>query len=77
MIYWKNLKLGTKFIITFGALTILLVISALWAVHGISGILNNAKEVIDGNKLRATLEEKFVQHLHWVHNSILITEVEN
>jgi methyl-accepting chemotaxis protein len=62
---WKNLKLGRKFFISFGVITLLLATCAFWAIVGIQSIVNNAGEVIDGNKLRTDLEHKYVQHLHW------------
>lgn len=62
---WKNLKLGKKFFISFGVVIILLVVVAVWAINGIGGIVGNAEEVIEGNKLRTDLEEKYVQHLLW------------
>lgn len=65
---WKNLKLGKKFFIAFGAIIILLVACAVWAVNGIRGIVSNAQEVIRGNELRTNLEHMYVQHLHWAEN---------
>ncbi len=62
---WKNLKLGGKFAVAFGAVITLLIIVALWAVLGILNIVGNADEVISGNKLRTELEHKHVQHLQW------------
>jgi methyl-accepting chemotaxis protein len=62
---WKNLKLGYKLTIAFGAVTLILAIVALWLITGISGIVKDAEEVIDGNELRTNLEEKYVQHLQW------------
>ena len=62
---WKNFKLFGKFSIAFGLVITLLVLVALWAIVKINGIVNNAGEIIDGNKLRTDLEHKYVQHLHW------------
>ncbi len=62
---WKNLKLGRKFFVAFGLIIILLVVVAIWSINGIGGIVNNAEEVIEGNKLRTELEAKYVQHLQW------------
>ncbi len=52
---WRNLKLGRKFFVAFGAIITLLIISAFWAMSGIGAIVNDATEVIDGNKLRVDL----------------------
>ena len=67
---WKNLKLGMKFFISFGLIIALLVVVAFWATSGIGGIVGNAKEVIEGNKLRTELEHKYVQHLLWRNNFV-------
>lgn len=63
---WKNVKLGTKFIIAFGNLIIILAIVSFLSISGIRGIVDDASEAIDGNKLRSNLEEKYIQHLQWV-----------
>lgn len=62
---WNNLKLSRKFLIAFGIIITLLLISGLWAIFGINGIVGNASESIDGNKLRSDLESKYVDHLIW------------
>jgi methyl-accepting chemotaxis protein len=64
---WKNLKLSRKFFISFGAITLLLIACAFWAITGIQSIVSNSEEVINGNKLRTDLEHKYVQHLHWAN----------
>lgn len=62
---WKNLKLAKKFFIAFGLIILLLLFIATWAIMGIGGIVKNANEVIEGNKLRTEMNEKYVQHLLW------------
>jgi methyl-accepting chemotaxis protein len=62
---FKNLKLGGKFALGFGSIVILLVIVSSWAVNGIRGIVIDAEEVIDGNKLRTELTQCHVDHLKW------------
>jgi len=62
---WKNLKLGRKFLISFGLIIALLVVVGIWSISGIGGIVGNSKEVIEGNKLRADLEHMYLKHLHW------------
>lgn len=74
---WKNFKLGKKFSIGLGAMIVLLCVAILIALKGIGGIVNNAGEVIDGNRLRSDLEHKYVQHLEWSHQvSELLTNDE-
>lgn len=73
---WKDLKLGIKFFISFGIIIIFLIGVVIWATTGIGGIVKNAEEVIDGNKLRTELEQKYVQHLKWAQevNKLLTDE---
>lgn len=62
---WQDLKFGKKFSIAFGIIVMLIVISGLWSIYGITDIVSDAESVIDGNKLRAELEDKYVAHLKW------------
>lgn len=73
---WKNLKLSKKFTVSFGIVILLLAFTAFWAINGIGGILLDAEEVVGGNKLKAELEDKYVQHLQWAHkvNELLTNE---
>lgn len=72
---WKNLKLGKKIGIGFGVVLLLLVVVGGWAIFGIGGIVLNAGQVIDGNKLDANLAQKEVDHLNWVNNvNALLTD---
>ncbi|MCG8702298.1 MAG: methyl-accepting chemotaxis protein [Bacteroidales bacterium] len=65
---WNDLKLLSKFSVAFGVVIFLLVIVAIWGIIRINGIVVNAEEIIDGNRLRAELERKYVQHLHWTQH---------
>ncbi len=72
---WKNLKLGIKFAVGFGIVLILLAVVGIWAVTGIGGIVGNAGEVIEGNKLKAEMIQKEVDHLNWAGKvSALLTD---
>jgi methyl-accepting chemotaxis protein len=62
---WKNLKLGGKFSIAFGIIIVLMVFVSFWAIKGIRGIISDAEEVIDGNKLATLIVQKEVDHLNW------------
>ncbi len=62
---WNDLKLSKKFFLAFGVIISLLLASGFWAIFGINGIVHNASEAIDGNKLRSDLEGKYVDHLIW------------
>lgn len=65
---WKNLKLRAKFTVAFGSIVIILAIVSMWSIKGIGGIVGNAEEVIEGNKLRTELEGKYVDHLEWAND---------
>ncbi len=67
MLKWKDLKLSMKFGVGFGIVLLLLVITGGWAINGIGGIVGNAEEVIDGNKLRGEMVQKEVDHLNWAN----------
>jgi methyl-accepting chemotaxis protein len=64
---WKNLKLKGKLAVGFGAVLLLLVVVEAWSIMGIGGIVGNAGEVIEGNKLRAEIVQKEVDHLNWAN----------
>ncbi len=73
---WKDLSYNSKCFVAFGIIVGLLVITAFWSINGIGGIVTDAEEVIDGNKLRSELEEKYVDHLLWAKevNKLLTDE---
>ena len=62
---WKNLKLGKKMAVGFGLMLFMITAVGCWAIFGISGIVGNASEVIDGNKLRGEMVQREVDHLNW------------
>ncbi|MEZ4599510.1 MAG: methyl-accepting chemotaxis protein [Syntrophotaleaceae bacterium] len=72
---WKNLSLRWKFTVGFGGVLFLLMLVAGWALIGVGGIVGNAKEVIQGNALRAELIQREVDHLIWANAvSTLLTD---
>ena len=64
---WKNLSLKGKFGVGFGLTLLLLAVVAGWSIQGIGTIVGNAEQVIDGNKLRTTMVQREVDHLHWAN----------
>ena len=62
---WGDCKLCVKFGIGFGSVLLLLVALGAWAILGIDGIVGNASEVIEGNKLRGNFTQRIVDHLKW------------
>jgi len=73
---FKNMSIGKKIGLGFGVVLLLLAVVAVWSVTGINGIVVNAGEVIDGNKLRAEMIQKEVDHLNWANavNALLTDE---
>ena len=73
---WKNMTIGKKNAVGFGVVLILLAALALISYTGVDGIVNNAGEVIAGNKLDGNLAQKEVDHLNWANkvNALLTDE---
>lgn len=72
---WKNLKLSKKFLVGFGVVILMLLVVCGWSILGIGGIVGDAGEVIDGNKLRGELVQKEVDHLNWANSvNALLTD---
>ncbi|WP_022666471.1 methyl-accepting chemotaxis protein [Desulfospira joergensenii] len=64
---WNTLTIGKKIITGFGVVILLLMILGGLSFTGVGGIVDNAEEVIDGNKLDGNLAQKEVDHLNWVN----------
>ena len=59
--------LGKKIGAGFGTILTLLCVVGVWSLLGVTGIVTNATEVIDGNKLKGLMVEKEVDHLNWAN----------
>lgn len=72
----KDLTIGKKIAGGFGIIIVLLIILGILTFSGVGGIVKNAGEVIDGNKLDGSLAQKEVDHLNWVNkvNALLTDE---
>ncbi|MFW9804938.1 MAG: CZB domain-containing protein, partial [Candidatus Thorarchaeota archaeon] len=69
--------LGLKWKLGGGLGIILIIMCAIgvWAIFGISGIVNDAKEVIGGNSLRAGIKQREIDHLIWANKvNALLTD---
>ena len=72
---WNNLSIGRKIGMGFGLIIITLIVVACWSIFGIGGIVKNAAEVIDGNKLRGEMTQREVDHLNWANQvNALLTD---
>lgn len=65
---WKNLRLSLKVLVGIGSVLVLLAVIGVWSVKGLSEAVRDGKEVSDGNKLRAELLQREVDHLNWAKN---------
>ena len=72
---WKKMTVGKRIMIGFGVVVLLLIALGILSYTGVGSIVNNAKEVIDGNMLDATLAQKEVDHLNWANKvNALLTD---
>lgn len=62
---WKNMAIGKKMTIGFAVILVLLGAVGLMCHQGISGIMKNAGEIIDGHRFDRLLAQKEVDHLAW------------
>jgi methyl-accepting chemotaxis protein len=60
-----NLTLSGRISLICGSILVLLAISSLISVTGINGIVFNAGQVIDFNKLDGNLAQREIDHLNW------------
>ncbi|MCP4232254.1 MAG: methyl-accepting chemotaxis protein, partial [Aestuariibacter sp.] len=63
---FKNMTVGKRIATGFGVILMLLCIVGVFSLNGVSGIVNNAKLVIDANILDASLAQKELDHLDWL-----------
>ena len=63
---FKNMTIGKKLACGFGLVMLTLIVMVVFSFIGVGGIVGNATEVIEGNKLDGMLAEKEVDHLNWV-----------
>ncbi len=72
---FNNLTIGKRISAGFGLMLILLLAVSTAGIIGFKKIVNNATEVIEGNKLDSILARKEVDHLVWVNNvNALLTD---
>ncbi len=73
---WQALSIGKKIAFGFAAVLFTLSVVAIWSIIGIGGIVGNAGEVIQGNKLRGEMVQREVDHLNWANqvNALLNDE---
>ena len=72
---WKNLKVSKKIGAGIGSIVLILGIIGMLSYSNIDGLVRNAEEVIEGNKLGSMVAQREVDHLNWVNQvNALITD---
>lgn len=62
---WKHATIGQRTAAAFSLLLSCMAILGLISFLGVEGIVGNARQVIDGNRLDGLLAQKEVDHLNW------------
>ena len=62
---WKDLKLSSKFFVAFGTFIGFSIIYSIWTILQINSIIGDSNLVINGNKLRADINQRYIDHLKW------------
>jgi methyl-accepting chemotaxis protein len=63
----KQMTVGKKITLGFGLVIVALIGVSIWSVVGVGGIVDNASEVISGNKLRGAMTQRELDHLNWAN----------
>lgn len=63
---WKNYRISQKLSMGFSLILLFLIISCVFSYIGITKIVHNANQVIQGTSLDGFLAQKEVDHLSWV-----------
>lgn len=62
---WKNMRLSSKIGTGIGLVLVLLAFLSIWSVKGLNEAVHDGQEVSEGNKLRAELLAREIDHLNW------------
>ncbi|MCK5543183.1 MAG: CZB domain-containing protein [Desulfobacterales bacterium] len=72
---WKNMSLTFKIGTGIGCVIVILCVVSGLSYFGIGGIVKDAQDVIDGNKMDALIAQKEVDHLNWANEvNALLTD---
>ncbi|MBF0212321.1 MAG: CZB domain-containing protein [Magnetococcales bacterium] len=61
------MSLGKKILTGIGLVLVLLTLVAGWSLNGITNMVSDGMEVVEGNKLRGELLQREVDHLNWAN----------
>jgi methyl-accepting chemotaxis protein len=62
---WKHLSIPKKIALGFSVSIIIIIIMVVINFGGVSGLVTDATEFIEGNKLRGVLVQREADHLNW------------
>ncbi len=65
---WRNLRLWQKIALGMGGVLLLLLITSLWTISGLTDVVKDGQQVITGNSIRGELLQREVDHLNWLKN---------
>jgi methyl-accepting chemotaxis protein len=65
---WHDVNLGAKIFTAIGAVLVLLAVSTVWTIKGVSAIVRDGRAVAGGNRLRGELLQREVDHLKWAQS---------
>ncbi len=68
-----NQKIG----LGFGFIIVMLLVISIFAIFGLGNIVKNAEKVIYGNKLAASITQRYVDHLLWANKISKLLSDEN
>jgi len=72
---WRDMTIGKKIALGFGAVLVLLCAAGVLSYTGVGGIVQNAGEVIEGNRLDGVLAQRELDHLNWANKvNALLTD---
>ncbi|MBI9075926.1 MAG: cache domain-containing protein [Desulfatibacillum sp.] len=72
---WKNFSIGTRLAVGFGVVMILLITVGTISFVGVGGIVDNANQVIEGNRLQSFFSQKELDTINWAdHISNLLND---
>ncbi|MBF0295396.1 MAG: CZB domain-containing protein [Magnetococcales bacterium] len=78
---WNNLSLGKKILTGIGVVLLSLIGVAGWSLMGMTRMVDEGMQVVEGNKLRGEILQREVDHLNWANrvgafiNDEKITEI--
>ncbi|MFP4141682.1 MAG: methyl-accepting chemotaxis protein [Phycisphaerae bacterium] len=63
----RQMTVGKKITLGFGLVIVALIGVSIWSIVGVAGIVDNAGEVIAGNKLKGDMTQRELDHLNWAN----------